>query len=708
VSNVGYGTLQIIPSARGFGSALNRETNAPLVAGGKSGGKKFGGAFLGGLKGVAGPLAAILGVKALGGFAKSAINEASDLRESVNAVQVSYGKAAKGVLAIGKNSATSFGLSKSELNAFAVRFSGFSKQIAGPNGDVAKSFESVLGRATDFASVMNLEVGDAANLFQSGLAGETEPLRRFGIDLSAASVQAYAYANGIAKSGAELTEQQKVQARYGSLMAQTKKTQGDFAATSDELANQQRILSARWKNAKGELAKGLLPVATKFVGLLNGGLGPAMTFVSGLFSGGFGGGSGGALGKTMKSVQAFAAPLLATLKSIGKDVMGVVGPAFDSISKIFTSQVLPAFQAFLPAVQPVANFLLKIFGSAIVGVLKGVVLVVKGVLTTLAGVFNIFAGILTGDWGRLWSGIKQVVSGVFSALKGAFLIFWNGSILAVFRRGAAFLLKGIWVKLWTGIKGLATRGMAAAKNVIARVLAAIRGTFTKVLNGIVSFVRGAFARYVNIVRTAFAFARNFITGAWSAIRSVISNAVSGVISRVRSGFSTMVGAVRSKIGEVVSFVKGLPGKAVSALSGIGSKLVQAGRDLIGGFIAGIKEKAAGIAAAVTGPISDGIGKVKGLLKIKSPSRVFMDIGRNVSDGMAIGVTKGSGKVSKAVSALAMTPDLPGGRAGSAAARGGGRGSIVENLTLQSSGNVRDDLDEVLFQIRRLERGGAYA
>ena len=151
----------------------------------------------------------------------------------------------------------------------SVRFSAFSKTIAGGSGKkVVKTLDDLSTRASDFASVMNLDVDDAAALFQSGLAGETEPLRRFGIDMSAASVEAFAYANGIAETGSKLTEAQKVQARYQSLMEQTSKTQGDFAKTSDQQANAQRILNARWDDAKAKLGKGLLPIMADFTTFL--------------------------------------------------------------------------------------------------------------------------------------------------------------------------------------------------------------------------------------------------------------------------------------------------------------------------------------------------------------------------------------------------------------------------------------------------------
>ncbi|WP_137843863.1 hypothetical protein [Microbacterium sp. 2FI] len=208
------------------------------------------------------------GIRAGISFAIGTVDIASDLNESVNAVDVSYGPIADQILALGDTSAKTFGLSKRELNQYAVQFSSFAKSIAGESGDVAGTFESLLGRATDFASVMNLDVAEALLLFQSGLAGETEPLRRYGRDLSAATVEAFAYANGIAEPGAELTEQQKILARYGALMEQTAEVQGDFANTSDELANQNRINAATWDDLQAKIGTAFLPIASELATVL--------------------------------------------------------------------------------------------------------------------------------------------------------------------------------------------------------------------------------------------------------------------------------------------------------------------------------------------------------------------------------------------------------------------------------------------------------
>jgi hypothetical protein len=199
---------------------------------------------------------------------KEAIDSASALGESMNAVNVTFGDAADGVHALGEESATSLGLSTEAFNALAVRFSSFAQTIAGPGGDVAGVLDDMTTRAADFASVMNIDVAQAAELFQSGLAGESEPLRQYGIDLSAAAVEAHALETGINDGTHALTEAEKVQARYSLLMQQTSKVAGDFANTADSAANRQRILAAEFENAKAKLGSALLPLYGQAIGVL--------------------------------------------------------------------------------------------------------------------------------------------------------------------------------------------------------------------------------------------------------------------------------------------------------------------------------------------------------------------------------------------------------------------------------------------------------
>lgn len=211
------------------------------------------------MKGLAKTVGAAFATREVVNFAKSAIGAASDLGESINAVNVTFGDASDGILKLGENAAEAVGLSAREFNGFAVQFAGFTQQIAGAEGDIVAVTENLTTRIADFASVMNLDVPEAAQVFQSSLAGQTEPIRKYGIDLSAAAVGLHAVEIGLVDSAKEMTEADKVMARYSLLMEETDKVAGDFTNTSDSLANQQRILAARLDDAQATIGAALVP-----------------------------------------------------------------------------------------------------------------------------------------------------------------------------------------------------------------------------------------------------------------------------------------------------------------------------------------------------------------------------------------------------------------------------------------------------------------
>jgi hypothetical protein len=204
-------------------------------------------------------------IGAIGAGLAKTVQTASSYAESVNAVNVAFGKSAQGIIDFGKTAATTLGVSQVDFNNAAVRFSAFAERIVGSGGDASKFIAEISTRASDFASVFNIEVSEALQVFQSGLAGEAEPLKRFGINLLDTEVKAYAVRTSLIKQGETMTEQQKVIARYGLLMEETAKTSGDFANTSDGLANQMRILKAEVSNTQIEIGNQLLPVMAELL-----------------------------------------------------------------------------------------------------------------------------------------------------------------------------------------------------------------------------------------------------------------------------------------------------------------------------------------------------------------------------------------------------------------------------------------------------------
>lgn len=263
----------LLPSMAGTAVAVQTGLGTAAVTsaftkGGQTGGVAMGAGIGAGLSRTLPIIGGALAAVGIADFFGTAIDAASNLNESANAVRVSFGDAADEVERLASTSADRLGISKNDFNSQAVRFSSFARTIAGSGGDVAGTLDEITTRGADFASVYNIDVADALTLFQSGLAGETEPLRRFGIDLSAARVQQDAYRFGIAAVGDELTEQQKIQARYMSLVEQTAAVDGDRANTADQLANKQRENAAKMEDALARIGAALLPAATEFANWL--------------------------------------------------------------------------------------------------------------------------------------------------------------------------------------------------------------------------------------------------------------------------------------------------------------------------------------------------------------------------------------------------------------------------------------------------------
>lgn len=194
------------------------------------------------------------------GFGKS-VEAASNLGESVNAIQKVFGTSSKVVEDWAKKNATSFGLSTRAFNELATPLGAGLKNAGLSMQDTSKWTIDLTKRAADMASVFNTDVGDAMEAVQAGLRGESDPLERYGVGLSAAAVQAEAMAETGKKAASALTNQETVTARLNLIMKQTASTQGDFAGTSNGLANSQRIAAAKTEELQAQIGQKLIPVS---------------------------------------------------------------------------------------------------------------------------------------------------------------------------------------------------------------------------------------------------------------------------------------------------------------------------------------------------------------------------------------------------------------------------------------------------------------
>lgn len=211
----------------------------------------------------------LFGVAAIANYASKAIELASSLTEVQNVVDTTFGKSSEEINKWSKNAITQFGLSELQAKQFTGSLGAMMKSSGLASDDIVKFSTNLSGLAGDFASFYDLPIEEAFEKIRSGISGETEPLKRLGINMSVANMEAFALTQGINKQWRAMSQAEQTQLRYAYLMKVSNDTQGDFNKTlGDSYANQKRVLGVQFDQALARMAISILPALTEaFKGL---------------------------------------------------------------------------------------------------------------------------------------------------------------------------------------------------------------------------------------------------------------------------------------------------------------------------------------------------------------------------------------------------------------------------------------------------------
>ena len=158
--------------------------------------------------------------------------------------------------------------------ATATQYSAMFAQVANSIGmteeaSIALS-EAFVRLGADWASLRNVDFEVAYEKLGSALAGQSRSLRAFGVDITMASLQSIAFANGIEKSVSEMTQSEKAYLRLIAIIEQSEVAFGDLANTLASPANQMRMLSQGIQNLGTLVGNLFLPLLQRVLPVLNG------------------------------------------------------------------------------------------------------------------------------------------------------------------------------------------------------------------------------------------------------------------------------------------------------------------------------------------------------------------------------------------------------------------------------------------------------
>jgi len=605
--------VDIIPSTKGLKSKLSKEFSAAGPGAGRAAGKGINSGVLGSVGKLAGPLAAAFATLGIGRIIKDSIGNASDLAEAGTAITAVFGDADATIQKFAAGSAASLGQSTNQTLDAARVFGVFGKAAGLGGEDLAGFSTDFITLAADLASFNNTTPESAIQALGAGLRGESEPLRQYGILLDDAALKARATEMGIYSGTGALTQQQKVLAAQAEIMAQTGIQQGDFAKTSEGLANQQRILSAGMTNLSTTFGQIFLPIATTVVGFLNRSVVPAFQGLAAMLS-------GGETPAAVAGFMGFFQPLIDFFKTS-------IAPAFATLAPVFKDlipQLLDLWQAFSPlslifkAIGPMLPQLVDAFvGLAVTigGALGSALTAIMPNITEMSGILvTLISGLIT----TLLPVIVQLV-GIMGPVLSAVIT----AILPLITS-----LQGIFMQLFAAILPLLAPILALIvplAQLIGAILPPLIGLIVAILQPIIALVSGI----LSLLIPALTFIIGVIAGVITAIVSIIS------------WFVDLVTGAGTAGDDLMAFFENLPTLIGDALGDIGTWLVDAGKDLIQGFIDGIGDMIGGVGDAIGG-VMDFVG---GFFPHSPAKRgPFSGSGwRAVKDaGLAIGDQFGSG------------------------------------------------------------------
>ncbi|MBU5214558.1 phage tail tape measure protein [Heyndrickxia oleronia] len=335
-----------------------------------------------------------------------------------------------------------------------------------------------------------------------------------------------------------------------------------------------------------------------------------------------------------ESIKTTAMNVFGTISTFVQEKLGAIKTFWDQNGGQFLAAVENVFngiKAVIEFIMPAIKLVVELAWTAINQVIDGALNVIMGLIKT-------FSGLFTGDFSKMWEGIKDIFKGAIDLIIGIMSLTFVGglkTLLTNFAKLGVNLIKGLADGIVNLFKSFTTTGSNLAKGMV---------------NAVVNF----FKNLATSSSLIFNSIKSTGSSIWNAIKTTIVNIAKIIWDLVVSHFKNMLNAIKNVFSTVKEVVTNIWNGVMDFFKGI--DLFNIGKNIIQGLVNGIGSMASAVwekAKSIAKGIGDSIKKV---LDIHSPSRVTTKDGEFAGQGLAVGLDKSSKQVSKSAKNIASTVD----------------------------------------------------
>lgn len=351
--------------------------------------------------------------------------------------------------------------------------------------------------------------------------------------------------------------------------------------------------------------------------------------------------------------------------------------------------------AVMPVITTIIGTAFKLVLAIVQMVWTNIKGVINGTLNVIMGLVRVFSGLFTGDFSKMWEGVKQIFTGAIQAVWNGFQLLFYGRII----KGVGSLvrlfsgsIRNLWTtvvqffqNLFTGsvqrVQSLFTRSNQIVNNLVSMFFRLISNMVSRVLG----FFRNLFSTGTNIISNL----RNGVSNTVSRMRDNVVNRVSNLRDNAINGFnrlkeraSTLVSDLKdnaiNRFDDMVEGAKALPGKLGDAIKNGASKAVDGVKSLGNSMVKQLEKVINGIIGGLNS-ITSKLG-ITATIKEWSAPQFSTGTGgsKGVASGMAARFSTGTRNGRIANDMLGIVNDK---------GPGNGRGGAVQELIEDKAGNL---------------------